>query len=45
MSRMIFAEPYDLALAAPQAVACAVGLGQIGVLLYGIVKMDKADKA
>ena len=55
MSRMIFAELHDLALAAPQAaalaiyaqaaVACAVGLGQIGVLLYGIAKMSEADKA
>ena len=53
---MIFAELHDLALAAPQvaaalaiaahaAVSCAVGLGQIGVLLYGIAKMSEADKA
>lgn len=53
---MIFAELYDVALAAPQAaaalaifaqaaVACVVGLGQIGVLLYGIAKMSEADKA
>ena len=53
---MIFAEPYDLALAAPQAaaalaiyaqaaVACVVGLGQSAALLYGIVKMSEADKA
>ena len=56
MSWMIFAELYDLALAAPQAaaalaifaqaaVACVVGLGQIAVLLYGIAKMSEADKA
>ena len=53
---MIFAELYDLALAAPQAaaalaicayaaVSCAVGLGQIAVLLYGIAKIDEAGKA
>ena len=53
---MIFAELYDLALAAPQAAAALaigalaavvsmVGLGQIGVILYGIAKMSEADKA
>ncbi len=53
---MIFAELYDLALAAPQAatalaigahavVATAVGLGQIAVILHGIAKMNEADKA
>ena len=53
---MIFAELYDFALAAPQAAAAlvigalaavvsVVGLGQIGVILYGIAKMSEADKA
>ena len=53
---MIFAELYDLALAAPQAAAALaigalaavvsmVGFGQIGVILYGIAKMSEADKA
>ena len=56
MSWMIFAELYDLALAAPQAatalaigahavVASAVGLGQIAVILHGIAKMSEADEA
>ena len=53
---MIFAELHDLALGAPQVTAAlaicaqaatliAVGLGQIGVILYGIVKMSEAEKA
>ncbi len=53
---MTFAELYDLALAAPQAVAAlsigalavtvvVIGVGQIGIMLYGIAKMSEADKA